>query len=758
MKVTISNYLEVVNKLDFAKLPEALGEAHQFALEAMEDDWWAYREDAGVKDTVDTYFAKLMEVLPVEKQNDRIHVVKPSHGKKVAAAMVPASNQDDYPSFEDYRQYIAEATDDAKLKALASGIEKNFKASRLSLTQFSSLEHMLELRKKVLTPKKTHDVWMTEALNSRTQEELDALQARWAADKDLNHREKDMLNSYTKQISTRIAESAKRAVKSARPVDTYKSLQSKPITELSYGDFVILLKGAKTKAEAVKYGEQIKKAHDAKRIDELYFRGLNELYKERVLKLHNKEENAVKRAAKTPKVKNEPKPKKLKAIKQVAYHDHFTEEEKVIKRFTSMNGREVAEKSVKSLLDTVNKLVVERKIRKSSHNAGIIKKIQEKLNGILKMYKKEDATHIKLNFQGDTMALLKKFTKQSKVYSTVLLLKRFIPMMGTAPGKEKAKKLLQDITKALKDGSVQKSDTYYKQLTDAVDDLMDYVHNGFKYIPQDTPSLSGLGSLPEFAGLGCPGMDEAECGCSKPALAGVKKKAPTPAKKQESSPLAFGTKKLPKTLAGIFTQIDQPGVDTRANTFRLKGDIGAFLGNLERKEFAITLRGDKGAGKTSFLYQLMDAFAEYGFSAASFTLEIDKQSDLVQRMTQKFIKPKNRSRIQAASIAPDGISTIREAAKYFDVIAIDSWSKLNAKQEEFDRLRKDFPNTLFLVIFQSTTGGTVRGGSMAEYDAGIVIQVDTPGVAVCEKNRYADAGSMGLKYFVHECRLSNDKA
>lgn len=162
--------------------------------------------------------------------------------------------------------------------------------------------------------------------------------------------------------------------------------------------------------------------------------------------------------------------------------------------------------------------------------------------------------------------------------------------------------------------------------------------------------------------------------------------------------------------------------------------------------------------RLAFLYQLMDAFAEQGFNVASFTLEIDKQSDLVQRMTQKFIKPKNRSRIQAASIAPDGITTIREAAKYFDVVAIDSFSKLNANQMEFDKLRKDFPDTFFLVIFQSTTAGTARGGAAAEYDAGVVIQVDEPGVALCEKNRYADADSMGLKYLVHECKLSNDKA
>lgn len=452
-----------------------------------------------------------------------------------------------------------------------------------------------------------------------------------------------------------------------------------------------------------------------------------------------------------PQKAKAPKSKKVKQPKYkapVAYHDHFTDEEKVIKRFVAMDGKVKTEKQVKLLLDTVNKLVVERKIRKISHNAEVIKMVQKKLTTAIRHMRAEKEDQLQLNFADDTLAKLKKFTKQSKVYSTVQLLKRFIPMQGTTPDKEKARKLMDDITRAMTSGAVQKSDTYYGDLQEAVMDLNSVITGANKLISFDSPTLSGLG---------CSGMEDAGCGCSKDAVTAL---AGVAAAKKKAQPKADPERKvkLPGSLAGIFTQIDQPGVDTKKNTFRLQGDIGKLLGNIERKEYAIALRGDKGAGKTSFLYQLMDAFAEQGFNVASFTLEIDKQSDLVQRMTQKFIKPKNRSRIQAASIAPDGITTIREAAKYFDVVAIDSFSKLNANQMEFDKLRKDFPDTFFLVIFQSTTAGTARGGAAAEYDAGVVIQVDEPGVALCEKNRYADADSMGLKYLVHECKLSNDKA
>lgn len=79
-----------------------------------------------------------------------------------------------------------------------------------------------------------------------------------------------------------------------------------------------------------------------------------------------------------------------------------------------------------------------------------------------------------------------------------------------------------------------------------------------------------------------------------------------------------------------------------------------------------------------------------GFSLANFSLEIRKDSDLVARMTEKYIRPENWALIQTSDTAPEEVATIRQAAAHFDVVVIDNWSKLGVKQEEFDRLRNDF--------------------------------------------------------------------
>jgi hypothetical protein len=193
---------------------------------------------------------------------------------------------------------------------------------------------------------------------------------------------------------------------------------------------------------------------------------------------------------------------------------------------------------------------------------------------------------------------------------------------------------------------------------------------------------------------------------------------------------------IPDDLQSLLTEIGTKSRTENRNVFELPGEIGIFIGDVERLNYAIALRGDKGAGKTRFLYQLKNAFASKGLRVASFSLEIDKGSELVTRMKEDYISPKNKERIFISSEAPEGINTIRKAAQHFDVVAIDSWGKLNVGQEEVDKLRKEFPTTLFLIIFQSTVKGTARGGSAAEYDASVVIHIANGGNAVCEKNRY----------------------
>ena len=182
----------------------------------------------------------------------------------------------------------------------------------------------------------------------------------------------------------------------------------------------------------------------------------------------------------------------------------------------------------------------------------------------------------------------------------------------------------------------------------------------------------------------------------------------------------------------------QPIASTKkSKTYRLRGDLGQFLGEYDRNSYTIVLRGDKGAGKSRLLYQLINAFAGKLLRVAFLSLEMANNSSITQRYKSEYISKTNLKRIDIADQAPtyDDLNAI---CKGYDVVAIDSWTKLKGiTQQDFDRLQKENPNTIIICIFQSTTGKITRGGNMPEYDAGTVIQVNKGGLAECEKNRYA---------------------
>lgn len=232
---------------------------------------------------------------------------------------------------------------------------------------------------------------------------------------------------------------------------------------------------------------------------------------------------------------------------------------------------------------------------------------------------------------------------------------------------------------------------------------------------------------------------------------GLSSGVPTPSQKLTIEPeKPKESAKQPKN--SLFTPITE--VRATAEKLSLPGDLGKFLGYVERNEYSIVLRGDKGAGKSRMTYQMMNTFALAGFTCGCFSLEIGKDSHIVEDMKNSYLHPTIAHKVQIAETC-SGIQDVEEAAKMFDVVVIDSWGKIpGVKPEHLDMLRKKYKNTMFVFIFQSTTNGTARGGSSSEYDAGMVIQIDTGGIAYCEKNRY---NGENYKYLVFEQRLATDE-
>ena len=221
--------------------------------------------------------------------------------------------------------------------------------------------------------------------------------------------------------------------------------------------------------------------------------------------------------------------------------------------------------------------------------------------------------------------------------------------------------------------------------------------------------------------------------------------------------------KTQNSLNGVdgFTRADKSPEIKAADTYRLNGELGKLLGDIQPYKYSIVLTGDPHAGKTEFTMQLANGFAEIGKTVGAFMLE---QGGLESKDTKAAIErnvtEKNKQNVYVTGEASKGIATVKEYANKFNVIIIDSWQKLGIPSTKFDSLRHEFPNTIFIVIFQQNGEGGTRGGVVADYDTPVLLKVhkvDSTFVnnyVEVKKNR-GNAPSLALHYMVKAKKIVN---
>jgi len=504
----------------------------------------------------------------------------------------------------------------------------------------------------------------------------------------------------------------------------------------------------------------------------------------------------VKRVAKQPKDKTKEGAKtQKKQAKQPASSkkekktgqkvESFTEDERLIRRFYKAIGKESQRRTILYIYRDIEKRITERKVSRTSPLAKLVEEVSQRLKKVLDAMSKSGLTHVTITMDKSSADFFKKvkaIANDKTIRASVSLLKRFTGIEGEIePDKAKVKRLFNAFNKAFKTDKICQDDLYYqeaKEATAALDAYLKGKTNEIAISPTSLKGVNGLGkskTTPKKRRAGRLGSGKTTRK-KQQQLNGIEPK-PAPVSAPQPEPVVVNRfqvdltppapvqpvnnpvpvkEKVGGDLNGLFTPITAQAPESEHEKITLPGDLGKFLGYVERYEYSILLRGEKGAGKTRMMYQMMNTFAKANFTVGCFSLEIGKHSNIVKDMRNEYLCPTIVNKVQIAESTPNGLDDIRAAAKHFDVVAIDSWGKIpGVKSDDFDKLRKEFPKTMFIVIFQSTTNGTARGGSMPEYDAGIVIQVAEGGKAYCEKNRYSGEE---LTYLVFERRLESQPA
>lgn len=191
-------------------------------------------------------------------------------------------------------------------------------------------------------------------------------------------------------------------------------------------------------------------------------------------------------------------------------------------------------------------------------------------------------------------------------------------------------------------------------------------------------------------------------------------------------------------------------------------EITKFLGNIEKKtkeSVAITIAGGQGSMKTRFCFQLMNALAQ-NYKVGHASIEEHPESALYFDKAKQYCNDKALHNISAPEI--NSIEDVHKLTRENDVIVIDSFSKLQEmdKNCQLDKdFRKAYDGKLFIIIYQLTSDGKMRGGAKSQFDGDCIAFIEkkpnyTENYVWWDKNRYQSTPE--LKYNIYSGKIQKE--
>ena len=299
---------------------------------------------------------------------------------------------------------------------------------------------------------------------------------------------------------------------------------------------------------------------------------------------------------------------------------------------------------------------------------------------------------VKLELQPQTLESLTKLIGSEKVLVSIGFIKRYISMNGKAGTKEKAKKLLMQINRAMDKGRLTDTDPYMTEIHELKKNLKAFsTDKTLKVLEIEQAALNGLEGI---LGCACQNLNGFE---AKPA---------------------------------IMNSMDFANIEF--NTLGFTGKWLELIGD-PSSNFTAMIFGKPKMGKS---YLCVD-FAGYLARNHGKVLYVAKEEGLDYTLQQK-LNDKNvkHPKLFVASLLPNDLSL-------YDFIFLDSVSKLGLAPEDLNKLKVQYPFKSFIFIFQSTKDGKFRGANTFQHDVDVVIEVPEKGRAI-QMGRFNQGGEMQI--------------
>jgi hypothetical protein len=421
---------------------------------------------------------------------------------------------------------------------------------------------------------------------------------------------------------------------------------------------------------------------------QLYFERLSDYLSSATKKESKKPSKQNDQPASPKSVTQKPsKSKASKVVPDVQLVERMPDELRFIKRYVNLDGKTKTKEDILRFINSLQKAIVEKRIRKTSPYSEQIKYVQVRLIEVYNAMKGK----IKLELKPETADALRKLTGGEKVMASIGFIKRYISMNEKPGMKEKASQLLDQINKAYEKGKITDSDPYIVEIHELKKNLKSFITDKtIKTLEIEQATLNGL---------------EGILGCACQSLNGVSK---------------------PRIMNSVdFANMEFDTLGFTGKWLELIGDPSS--------NFTAMVYGKPKMGKS---YLCVD-FAGYLARNHGRVLYVAKEEGLDMTLQKKLAeKAVAHPNLDVSSFLPINLSK-------YDFIFLDSVNRLGLLPEDLNRLKSQNPTKSFVFIFQSTKDGNFRGANSFQHDVDVVIEVPQRGKAV-QMGRFNQGGEVSI--------------
>ncbi len=410
------------------------------------------------------------------------------------------------------------------------------------------------------------------------------------------------------------------------------------------------------------------------------------------------------RAAAERKKKNEQKkatPKELKPTKYMlrdsAKVERISEELRFIKRFVLLDGKAKTESQIRSFINSLQRAITEKRIRKTSTYAKEIIAIQDHLIAEHSKFKGQQDSRV-IHLPEALKTQMAPLVGKQEILKSVRVIKSYIGMQGRQVTSKRVDAFSKGIERSMRYGEITKRDPYLDEINSIRASVGEFLNSkkesGYLKIPSRV--LNGL--------YGIAGVEDDD-DWPQGGLDGINDE-------------------------DIYESTDI--VDMEFDTLGFTGKWYDLIGDPCRG-FSMVIYARPKYGKSNLCLD----FAGYLSRNHGRVLYVTGEEKVNQTFQDKLLQRKAaHPNLYATGALPSDFSD-------WDFVILDSLTRLRISAEELEYLKKRYYPTSFIAVLQVTKDGTARGSNQYIHNADSIVHLPEIGRAV-QYGRFNQGGEIQI--------------